>query len=262
MHKSKSLKDYGMTGETLAGEEIIDAHMHIDQYFNFHIPRFELSNLKANARRLGIRIAYGSSLYAIGNNDKQGNLNAINIYLEYPDFFRPYLVYKPNYPENLDFLCNLAAKHNISHFKLHDDGNNLPYDHRNYNSFYDYANDKRSILLFHTYGQKHLASIAKILDPFKSMTILLAHSGIVDEDQYVEMVKKYDNVFLETSCSLAWYGLIERLVEKTGADRIIFGSDMPFMSPDQQIGRILFARISDNDKRKILGLNARDLFIL
>jgi predicted TIM-barrel fold metal-dependent hydrolase len=37
---------------------------------------------------------------------------------------------------------------------------------------------------------------------------------------------------------------------------------MPFMSPDQQIGRILFARITDEEKRKILGLNALEVFNL
>jgi len=33
------------------------------------------------------------------------------------------------------------------------------------------------------------------------------------------------------------------------------------MSPDQQIGRVLFARIPDEAKRKILGLNAQRLFV-
>ena len=41
----------------------------------------------------------------------------------------------------------------------------------------------------------------------------------------------------------------------SGADRILFGSDMPFVNANAQIDKILYARIPDQDKRKILGLN-------
>lgn len=100
----------------------------------------------------------------------------------------------------------------------------------------------------------------KMAAQFPGMKILLGHSGIVEEDIYRDAVRRHDNIFLETCCSMAWYGLVERLAAMAGADRVLFGTDMPFMSPDQQIGRILFARISDDDKRHILGLNARRLF--
>ena len=99
-----------------------------------------------------------------------------------------------------------------------------------------------------------------IAKQFRSMKILLAHSGITDEDIYYLAVRSYENMFLETCNSYAWYGLIERMVEKAGAERICFGTDMPFLSPGQQIGRILGARISDHDKRRILGLNAKEIF--
>ena len=70
-----------------------------------------------------------------------------------------------------------------------------------------------------------------------------------------EAAKKRENVFLETCCSTVIYGVMEMLVNKIGADRILFGSDMPFVNANAQIGKILHAKISDDDKRKILGLN-------
>jgi len=70
----------------------------------------------------------------------------------------------------------------------------------------------------------------------------------------------HPSIYLEICNSLGWYGLVERLVQYAGSDRVLFGADMPFMSPDQQIGRVLFAPISDDDKRKILGLNALWVF--
>ena len=41
-----------------------------------------------------------------------------------------------------------------------------------------------------------------------------------------------------------------------GADRILFGTDLPFLDPRPQLGRVAFAKISDDEKRLVLGLNA------
>jgi len=69
------------------------------------------------------------------------------------------------------------------------------------------------------------------------------------------VAKKRDNVFLETCCSSVIYGVIEKMVREIGSDKILYGSDMPFVNANAQIGKILYARISDDDKRKILGKN-------
>ena len=64
------------------------------------------------------------------------------------------------------------------------------------------------------------------------------------------------NVYLETCSSFRSPGVIERLVMEAGADRVIFGSDTPLMGPRCQIGKILTAKISDQEKRLIIGENA------
>jgi predicted TIM-barrel fold metal-dependent hydrolase len=48
-------------------------------------------------------------------------------------------------------------------------------------------------------------------------------------------------------------------VNEAGADRVLFGSDMPLMDPRPQIGKIITADISDEAKQLILGDNARRL---
>ena len=47
-----------------------------------------------------------------------------------------------------------------------------------------------------------------------------------------------------------------------GAARVLFGSDIPLMDPRPQLGKILTADISHDDKRQILGDNARRLLHL
>ena len=64
---------------------------------------------------------------------------------------------------------------------------------------------------------------------------------------------------LGTSFSLAPRGVVERLVAEAGAENVVWGSDATFLSMTQQIGRALGARISEQEKRQILSLNARKL---
>ena len=251
---------YAILGKMIDNEIVIDAHMHIDFYNKFFMPSPDTPSIIANAKRLGIRKLYGSSLLAIRNDAIAGNANVIQTHKSHPGMFEPYLVVKPNYPEETISIIELANKYSINQFKLHDDGNGYPYDHKNYFPLYEHCNEHRSVILFHTYGNMHINPIRNIAAQFRSIKILLAHSGIVDESSYYDAAREHENIHLETCNSLAWYGLIERMVDRVGADRILWGTDMPFMSPDQQIGRVLFARISDEDKRKILGQNALTLF--
>jgi predicted TIM-barrel fold metal-dependent hydrolase len=50
--------------------------------------------------------------------------------------------------------------------------------------------------------------------------------------------------------------VIEQLVDEAGADRVLYGSDMPLMDPRSQLGKIITAQISDSAKRQVLGENA------
>jgi len=260
MSASGKFRQAGLSGSPLEGEVVIDAHMHWDRFYNFLIPRTEPADLIASARRIGIRRLYGSSMLALRGDPVSGNNGSLALQAAYPDTFFPYMVFKPNYPEHAAETIALAESSHIRRFKIHDDGNDLPYDHRGYRALYEHADSVGAVILVHTWGKKHVSPIMSVASEFPRIRFLLGHSGILEEEIYAEAVRKHENIFLETCCSLAWYGLVDRLVGMAGAERVLFGTDMPFMSPDQQIGRILFAKISDEEKRKVLGLNAQRMF--
>jgi predicted TIM-barrel fold metal-dependent hydrolase len=48
-------------------------------------------------------------------------------------------------------------------------------------------------------------------------------------------------------------------VRELGADRVFYGSDLPLFDQASQLGYIGYARLSDVDKRKILGGTTRRL---
>ena len=73
----------------------------------------------------------------------------------------------------------------------------------------------------------------------------------------MKFVRKYSNLYLELTFSHAPYGLIEYFVREVGVERMLYGSDAPWMSMQQQLGRVLFADIPETDKKQILVENPR-----
>lgn len=259
MSQAADFLQVGLAGSPLAGEVVIDAHMHIEKFYNFFIPRSEPRDLIASAERIGIQKMYGSSIVALRSDAELGNRNALAFHAQYPRMFFPYLVFKPNYPDDALHALTLAESAKINRFKIHDDGNDIPYDDKRYSPLYDYVHARGGIILAHTWGKKNVEPLMRVARDFPRANILLGHSGVYEEEIYARAARECDNIYLETCSSYAWYGLMERLVAMAGSERVLFGTDMPFLSPDQQIGRVLFARITDEDKRRILGLNAQRL---
>jgi len=48
-------------------------------------------------------------------------------------------------------------------------------------------------------------------------------------------------------------------VKGAGADRVMYGSDQPMRDMRQQLGWVVYSRLSEEDKMKVLGGNAMRL---
>jgi predicted TIM-barrel fold metal-dependent hydrolase len=78
----------------------------------------------------------------------------------------------------------------------------------------------------------------------------------------IEAAQNNANVYLETCSTFRTPGAIEELVNGAGADRVLYGSDVPLMDHRPQVGKIVTADISDDAKRLVLGENARRILKL
>ena len=87
----------------------------------------------------------------------------------------------------------------------------------------------------------------------------MGHSAPGELDEAIKVAKKYENVFLDICDIHRHSGIVDKMVESIGADRILFGTDIPWYDPAYGIGSVLFSRISDNDKYKILYSNAKEI---
>ena len=78
----------------------------------------------------------------------------------------------------------------------------------------------------------------------------------------IREIKDVDNVWVDTSSYQPVAGMVEYAVEHLGAERVLYGSDLLIRDLPVQIGRILSADITDQDKQDILYNNAAQLLRL
>jgi hypothetical protein len=92
--------------------------------------------------------------------------------------------------------------------------------------------------------------------------ILLAHLGGFDRAyrEVPALAGEFPNLWFDTSGSRHPRGMMEWLVRQGLAGRLLYGSDMPFIDPGSQLGKVLYADIPEEARAAILGGNARRLF--
>jgi len=116
-------------------------------------------------------------------------------------------------------------------------------------------------VLFHTYfGGDSLRDIAELAMRYPEVPLLVGHE-LQDKnlDAMAEMANTFPNVYVDFSVS-ELYGVTEFFVEALNdTDRLLFGTDFPWGNCHFRVGAVIYARISDAMKRKILGENMAKL---
>jgi len=119
-------------------------------------------------------------------------------------------------------------------------------------------------VLQHTWATEHKAMRRTHSDPIDTCglarrhpntRVIMAHLPGVGYRGVLEAVG-LDNLVVDTSSCLPFAGLVEFACEKLGADRVLYGSDLPIRELSACIARVTAAGISESAKGKILFENA------
>lgn len=96
-----------------------------------------------------------------------------------------------------------------------------------------------------------------VLDTFPNTTFILAHSGCFEFETMVNLLKNHQNVYTDISVQPTEH--IKMLIEKIGSERILFGTDYPFVTQAFSILSVLRATKNENERTCIFSKNARKL---
>ena len=98
----------------------------------------------------------------------------------------------------------------------------------------------------------HLAALAK---RYPEATLICAHiGGGGDWEWTIKAARHAKNLFLDTSGSVVDEGIVDMAARAVGVDRLLFGCDMSLTAG---VGKILAAKLSQEEKSRILGGNMK-----
>jgi len=235
--------------------DAIDMHGHIGRY-QFAIPDLSPGSIVRVMDRMGVRRIFCSAMRVMTRYTEEGNALVLDAMKAHPERILGYVAV---YPFDADTVRTSVLKWlgaGFSGIKLHNN-NGFPYSDPAYTPAYEIANERHLPVLFHTWGEPELLDVMrKLSHKYPEASLLLAHAGTCNEEGYISIARDCPNVYLDPTLSISPRGLVQRLVEGAGSERILWGSDACFLSMAQQLGKVVAARIPEEDKKMILRDNA------
>jgi uncharacterized protein len=242
------------------GVQVIDFHAHScrgDAYGMINDPALMLHAMD----RAGIDKACLNHVWYPGGT--RGNDLTARLVAQHPDRFLGVAYVSPLMPARMiSELTRAVDELGFVAIKLYPpyiaDGD---FSRPEWDPIYQFADERGLAVLFHTGQDAPPQALLKIAPRFPKAHFVAGHSGNTPQEraQAIAAAQAYPNVYLETCSTFRTPGVIEQLVEEAGADRVLFGTDMPLMDPRAQLGKIITACIPDEAKRQVLGENVRRL---
>lgn len=234
---------------------VIDLHGHLGRYA-FPVPDLTTAGLTAVMDRCGVSRLVCSHMQCMSADDAWGNSQVLAHMREAPDRILGYVSVFPSSADQVRASVEGWLEAGFCGLKIHD-ANGFRYDDPAYEPAYALANRRALPVLLHTWGTPpQFEAAVTIARRFPDLTVILAHGGSTNPDAYIRTVLAAPNIVMDTCFSRCPAGLVEYLVVRAGAERVVFGSDCYFYSLTQQLGKIMAADLDEEALRLVLCGNA------
>lgn len=258
------LADLMDRGQPLNRITVIDAHAHMSADGHYSVSDLIMKNSDAKSMvnamdDLGISCTVTVPWEGISTNGTNGNNTCVKAMTDFPGRFLSYASCNPNYALELETVIpNFHEQYEgFVGVKPYYPKHNYDILGERYKDWFEYANQRNMLLLLHTGSANIHLKIPELCKRYPGINVLLAHSGSNYDNAalMIDVVKTFDNAFLEITYTSLTRGMIEYMVHEVGADKVIFGTDTPMRDPAPQLAWVAYARISAEDKQKIMGGN-------
>jgi len=94
---------------------------------------------------------------------------------------------------------------------------------------------------------------------YPDVAFIIPHLGSFSDDwqaqrRLIDLLVRHANVFTDTS-GVRRFDLLQEAVERAGAQKVLFGSDGPWLHPGVELAKVFALRLSADACRQILGSN-------
>jgi len=239
---------------------VIDIHGHSGPCFDVQAPHRDPAGMIPVMDALGVAVCAISENGAWTADFVAANTQTAKAVRSFPGRFLGYAGADPHYPGLITReLKRCFDEFGFKMIKLHAYTHQYPLTGEKYEEVYNFAEERRAVILTHTWDSIPDCSVDRAAEAARrhpGVTWIWAHSGAADYTRALELAGDLPHVYLELSWSRVYKGLVEHFLQTLPAEKFLFGSDFSFVSLPQTIAKIVFADITEADKRKLLHDNS------
>jgi hypothetical protein len=253
---------------------IIDAHAHAGRPGVFFAPQTTPEQLLAVMDRLGIGAAVCTDQLSIVEGCGAALTGLRAAFEESGGRLFDLAVYHPGRSS----ACLAAAKSALgwpgfAGLKIHPSFHRTPAEDVAYEPAWRFAAEHGLPILTHSWSVSDYNPVQQLSTParferyvraFTDVRLVLGHAGGRGRERAdaLRMAADYPNVYLDFAGDIFCYRLVEALLAAAPAEKILFGSDYPWLDPRANLTRVLLADIDEAARRKILWENAETVYRL
>lgn len=138
---------------------------------------------------------------------------------------------------------------------------------RNFRPLVERIIDVGGVIMQHTWfkttgkqhpGESTPSELAELAKHYPEQNFIAAHAG-GEWEKGIRAVRASPNILVETSGFDPTAGFMEMAIRELGAERIVFGSHLPSRSLGTELGKVLGAELTPQQRYQVLGANFRQL---
>ncbi len=203
------------------------------------------------------RLAYRHFL----KGDGEGNQYVSDLGNQLPELVIPFLWVDPLAAGHMEHLEENLRTYRPGGIKLHQAWNPFRIDGVEFKHLMDVATSYKLPVFIHVYSKKEVLKLLRFIKENPDAVFIIGH--LTGTGLFSNSGVNLKNIYFDTSSSKRIQGNdIKQAIEAFGYEHIIFGTDTPYASIDQQIERIEGLKLPDYIKEHIFRLNARHLLAL
>ncbi len=203
------------------------------------------------------RMAYKHFLKDNGD----GNQFVFELKNQLPELIIQFLWVNPLDTVNMDKIENIIRTYQPKGIKLHQAWNPFKIDGIEFKNLVDIATSHKLPVFIHLYSKKEVLKLLRFIKENPKAKFIIGH--LTGTDLFSKSGVNLKNIYFDTSSSKRIQGSdIKQAIDAFGYEHIVFGTDTPYASIDEQINRIEQLNLSDKIKEHIYSLNARNILAL
>jgi predicted TIM-barrel fold metal-dependent hydrolase len=254
---------------------IIDAHVHTGYPNLFFSPEIDSESLLRRMDQFQVQYAVnlcsmrmmsGHKLEELKKALKEYEQSAGRIF--YLGFFDP-----TKGQEDLAVLEEASGWPGFKGIKIHPSLNKTPADDDAYEPVWQFAQERKFPIVTHSWSVSSYNPVQVFSTPerfekyvrkYPGVRFVLGHAGGRGNgrSEAVRMAREYKNVYMDSSGDIYCYHFFEDMAEAVPENKLLFGTDYPWIDYRSHLTRVYLAVISASLKRKILRDNALEVFQL